>query len=111
LVNKKHSNGKTVRTRRLGGAERHAPQGAKLVKTEEPKRIDVVLFADPPESQAEIDFIRDDVVNGMIGVEAAVGITAGDNMFDACLSGCLPSRPKVVSTGRRTPSLGRLCGT
>ncbi|MDQ6703828.1 MAG: Cna protein B-type domain containing protein, partial [Pseudomonadota bacterium] len=54
-----------------------------LFKTEEPKRFDVVLFADPqPESHAEIDFIRDDVVNGLIGVEAAFGITAGDIMFD-----------------------------
>jgi hypothetical protein len=36
-----------------------------LIKTEEPKRFDVVLFADPqPESHAEIDFIRDDVVKG-----------------------------------------------
>jgi hypothetical protein len=42
-----------------------------------------VLFADPqPESHAEIDFIRDDVVNGLIDVEAAFGITAGDIMFD-----------------------------
>jgi len=49
----------------------------------EPKRFDVVLFADPqPESHAEIDFIRDDVVNGLIDVEAAFGITAGDIMFD-----------------------------
>lgn len=54
-----------------------------LIKTEEPKHFDVVLFADPqPESHAEIDFIRDDVVNGLIGVEAAFGITAGDIMFD-----------------------------
>lgn len=54
-----------------------------LIKTDEPKRFEVVLFADPqPESHAEIDFIRDDVVNGLIGVEAAFGMTAGDIMFD-----------------------------
>ena len=46
-----------------------------LIKTEEPKRFDVVLFADPqPESHTEIDFIRDDVVNGLIGVDAAFGM-------------------------------------
>jgi hypothetical protein len=54
-----------------------------LVRTNEPRHFDAVLFADPqPESHAEIDFIRDDVVNGLIGVEAAFGITAGDIMFD-----------------------------
>ncbi len=54
-----------------------------LIKAKEPRRFNAVLFADPqPESHAEIDFIRDDVVNGLIGVEAAFGITAGDIMFD-----------------------------
>ncbi|MEJ0094307.1 MAG: metallophosphoesterase N-terminal domain-containing protein [Methylocella sp.] len=54
-----------------------------LIKTEEPASFDVVLFTDPqPESQAEVDFIRDDVVNGLIGVKAAFGLTAGDLMFD-----------------------------
>ncbi len=54
-----------------------------LIKASEPSRFDAVLFADPqPESQAEIDFIREDIANGLIGVEAAFGITAGDIMFD-----------------------------
>jgi hypothetical protein len=54
-----------------------------LVKATEPRRFDAVLFADPqPESHAEIDFIREDFVNGLIGAEAALGITAGDIMFD-----------------------------
>jgi hypothetical protein len=54
-----------------------------LIRTKEPRRFDAVLFADPqPESHAEIDFIREDVVNGLIGIEAAFGITAGDIMFD-----------------------------
>ena len=35
-----------------------------------------------PESHAEIDFIRDDVLSALTGVEAAFGITAGDIMFD-----------------------------
>ena len=54
-----------------------------LIRTKEPRRFDAVLFTDPqPESHAEIDFIRDDVVDGLAGIEAAFGITAGDIMFD-----------------------------
>ncbi|WGJ13807.1 calcineurin-like phosphoesterase family protein [Methylocapsa sp. D3K7] len=54
-----------------------------LVRSKEPRRFDAVLFTDPqPESNAEIDFIRDDVVAGLNGIEAAFGITAGDIMFD-----------------------------
>jgi hypothetical protein len=54
-----------------------------LISAEQPKRFDVILFTDPqPESEAEVDYIRDDVVNDLIGVKAAFGITAGDIMFD-----------------------------
>jgi hypothetical protein len=54
-----------------------------LIRTKEPRRFDAVLFADPqPESHAEIDFIRDDVLSALTGIEAAFGITAGDIMFD-----------------------------
>lgn len=54
-----------------------------LIKRDEPKSFDVVLLTDPqPESDAEIDFIREDVVNSLIGAKAAFGITAGDLMFD-----------------------------
>jgi hypothetical protein len=55
-----------------------------LKKAEEPQKFDVLLFTDPqPESPAEVDFIRDDVVAGVIGNHgAAFGITAGDIMFD-----------------------------
>ncbi|MCI0467252.1 MAG: calcineurin-like phosphoesterase family protein [Beijerinckiaceae bacterium] len=54
-----------------------------LTRAEEPGRFDAVLFADPqPESHAEIDFIREDAANGLIGTNAAFGITAGDIMFD-----------------------------
>ena len=54
-----------------------------LIRTAEPKRFDVILFTDPqPESEAEVDYIRDDVVNDLIGADAAFGITAGDLMFD-----------------------------
>ena len=54
-----------------------------LRKVDEPQAFDVILFTDPqPESQAEVDFIRDDVVNGLIGAQAAFGMTTGDIMFD-----------------------------
>ena len=54
-----------------------------LRKVEEPQKFDVIVFTDPqPESQVEVDFIRDDVVNGLIGANAAFGMTTGDIMFD-----------------------------
>ena len=54
-----------------------------LKKVDEPQKFDVIVFTDPqPESQVEVDFIRDDVVNGLIGTKAAFGMTTGDIMFD-----------------------------
>ena len=54
-----------------------------LKRVDEPQRFDVIVFTDPqPESQLEVDFIRDDVVNGIIGAKAAFGMTTGDIMFD-----------------------------
>jgi hypothetical protein len=54
-----------------------------LRKVDEPHTFDVIVFTDPqPESMAEVDFIRDDVVNGLIGTNAAFGMTTGDIMFD-----------------------------
>lgn len=54
-----------------------------LRKASEPTRFDVLLLADTHAgSDAEIDFIRDDVVNPLIGTDAAFGITAGDIMSD-----------------------------
>ena len=54
-----------------------------LIRVNEPSRFDVVLLTDPqPESTAEIEYVRDDVVAGLIGIDAAFGITAGDLMFD-----------------------------
>jgi C terminal of Calcineurin-like phosphoesterase/N terminal of Calcineurin-like phosphoesterase/Calcineurin-like phosphoesterase len=55
-----------------------------LKKAEEPQKFDVLLFTDPqPESPAEVDFIRDDVVTDLIGNHgAAFGMTVGDIMFD-----------------------------
>jgi hypothetical protein len=54
-----------------------------LIAQNEPPRFEVILFTDPqPESDAELDFVRDDVVNGLIGSKAAFGITSGDILFD-----------------------------
>ena len=54
-----------------------------LRKQDEPAAFDVVLFTDPqPESEAEVDFIREDVIEALDGTPAKFGITAGDVMFD-----------------------------
>lgn len=54
-----------------------------LIPQEEPSAFEVVLFTDPqPESDAEVDFIREDVVDALVGTTAKFGITAGDIMFD-----------------------------
>jgi hypothetical protein len=54
-----------------------------LKKVDEPTRFDVLMFADPHAgSPAEVGFIRDDVVNALIGTRAAFGITMGDIMSD-----------------------------
>lgn len=54
-----------------------------LRRTDEPQGFDALLFADPqPESSAELDFVRDDVVAQAASVPAAFGITLGDIMFD-----------------------------
>jgi 3',5'-cyclic AMP phosphodiesterase CpdA len=54
-----------------------------LKPQEEPDAFKVVLFTDPqPESEAEIDYIREDVVESLSGVKAKFGLTAGDLMFD-----------------------------
>jgi hypothetical protein len=54
-----------------------------LNKTNEPQKFDVIVFADPqPESALEVGFIRDDVVNALIGNSAAFGMTIGDIMYD-----------------------------
>jgi C terminal of Calcineurin-like phosphoesterase/N terminal of Calcineurin-like phosphoesterase len=54
-----------------------------LRKADEPQKFDVIVFTDPqPESELEVNFIRDAVVNNVIGTDAAFGITTGDIMFD-----------------------------
>jgi hypothetical protein len=54
-----------------------------LKRQDEPRQFEVVLFTDPqPESEAEVDFIREDVIEALNGTKAKFGITAGDVMFD-----------------------------
>ncbi len=54
-----------------------------LRKVDEPSRFDVLMFADPHAgSPAEVGFIRDDVVNALIGSKAAFGMTIGDIASD-----------------------------
>jgi len=55
-----------------------------LKKATEPQKFDVIVFTVPqPESAIEVSFIRDDVVNALIGNNsAAFGMTTGDIMFD-----------------------------
>jgi hypothetical protein len=50
---------------------------------EEPDAFEVVLFTDPqPESEVEVDFIREDAIEALAGTKARFGLTAGDIMFD-----------------------------
>jgi C terminal of Calcineurin-like phosphoesterase/N terminal of Calcineurin-like phosphoesterase/Calcineurin-like phosphoesterase len=76
---------------RLGLRERGVrPTGAlpdsvdfALRKADESNRFDVIVFTDThAESTAAIDYIRMDVVNGLIGTNAAFGMTLGDLMSD-----------------------------
>jgi len=54
-----------------------------LRTVQEDDRYDVIWFADPqPQTEAEVGFIRDDVVAELVGIEAEFGITAGDIMYD-----------------------------
>ncbi len=54
-----------------------------LRRQEEPKAFNVVLVTDPqPETGAEVDFIREDLIQALAGVDAKFGLTAGDIMFD-----------------------------
>lgn len=49
----------------------------------EPDRFRAILFADPqPRDQKEVDYVAHDVVEELIGFDAAFGVTLGDIMFD-----------------------------
>ncbi len=54
-----------------------------LRRQDEPKAFNVVMVTDPqPETGAEVDFIREDLIQALAGVDAKFGLTAGDIMFD-----------------------------
>ncbi|MCA9051373.1 MAG: metallophosphoesterase, partial [Planctomycetaceae bacterium] len=54
-----------------------------LYSQQENQAFDVVFFGDPqPRDQKEIDYIAHDVVEGLIGTDAAFGVTLGDILFD-----------------------------
>lgn len=54
-----------------------------LYPQEEPQKFRAVLFGDPqPRDQKEIDYIKHDVVEELIGTDASFGVTLGDIMFD-----------------------------
>ncbi len=54
-----------------------------LLRQEEPRRFSVLLFADTqPQTSAELDFLRDDVVAELIGTPARFGMTLGDIAYD-----------------------------
>ena len=54
-----------------------------LKRQDEPKAFDVVMVTDlQPETEAEVDFIREDLIEALAGTRARFGLTAGDIMFD-----------------------------
>ena len=54
-----------------------------LLKHDEPSSFEAILFADTqPQTEVELDFIRDDVIAELIGTNASFGMTMGDILFD-----------------------------
>ena len=54
-----------------------------LTRQDEPDAFEVVLFTDPqPETEVEVDYIREDVIAALREPNAKFGLTAGDIMFD-----------------------------
>ncbi|MGB7973834.1 MAG: calcineurin-like phosphoesterase family protein [Roseiarcus sp.] len=54
-----------------------------LRRQDERRAFNVVMVTDPqPETGAEVDFIREDLIQALAGVDAKFGLTAGDIMFD-----------------------------
>ena len=54
-----------------------------LIAQQEPVRFEAILLADTqPQTEAEVDYIRDDVVAELIGTRARFGMTMGDISFD-----------------------------
>ena len=54
-----------------------------LYRQEEPASFEAILFADTqPQTEEELDYIRDGVVSELVGTDAAFGMTMGDILFD-----------------------------
>ncbi|MDP6376357.1 MAG: calcineurin-like phosphoesterase family protein [Pseudomonadales bacterium] len=54
-----------------------------LREHDEPSVFEAILLADTqPQTNVELDFIRDDVIAELIGTDARFGMTMGDIMFD-----------------------------
>lgn len=54
-----------------------------LIPQDEPDRFQAILFGDTqPRNIQEVEFIAHDVIEDMIGIEAAFGVTLGDIVFD-----------------------------
>lgn len=54
-----------------------------LIKSPEPSVFEAILFADTqPQTEVELDYIRDRVVSELIGTTAKFGMTMGDIMYD-----------------------------
>jgi hypothetical protein len=54
-----------------------------LRRQDEPDAFEVVMLTDPqPETEAEVDFIREDLIEALAATPARFGLTAGDVMFD-----------------------------
>lgn len=54
-----------------------------LRRIEEPARFEAILLADPqPQTEAEVDFLRDDLIAELLGTHARFGMTMGDILFD-----------------------------
>ncbi len=73
--------------RRFGGVKPTGPLPASidfpLYRQNEPTKFRAVMFADTqPRDVREVNYITHDVVESLIGVEAAFGVTLGDIVFD-----------------------------
>ena len=54
-----------------------------LIERAEADRFEAILFADTqPQTDRELDYIRDDVVAELVGTDAVFGMTMGDILFD-----------------------------
>ena len=54
-----------------------------LKRQDEPSAFNVVMLSDPqPETEAELDYVREDLIEALAGLDARFGITAGDLLFD-----------------------------